>query len=475
MTNKKTQVAKHVIVDFLSAMFAWAIFFVFRKLSINHTDFKDINAVFEDANLIKGIIFIPVFWVLLYAAQGCYQKIFKRSRLKDLIQTFVVSILGVILIFFAFLLDDGVETYKLYYFSFAILFLLHFVLTYLPRLILTTSIVKKVHKGEIFYPSLLIVSDCDKALQCYNEIQNQEINSGLKFVGYITLDNYPCKQMNDKLDFLGSIKDLQKIIEDKNIEEVVIVLKKEDENEIFNIIFSIQKTDIEIYIPSDRKDLLTGSIKLSAIFSVPLVRISQEQMEPWEFTLKRMFDIFVAIIAMIILIPVYLVTAIIVKATSKGPILFRQERIGKNGKPFKMYKFRSMYIDAEKDGKPMLSSGDNDPRITPFGRFMRKVRLDETPQFFNVLIGNMSMVGPRPERQYYIDQIVQKAPEYKLLHKIKPGMTSWGQVKFGYADTIDQMVERLKYDLLYLENMSMVTDIKILLYTFLIILQGRGK
>jgi lipopolysaccharide/colanic/teichoic acid biosynthesis glycosyltransferase len=133
-----------------------------------------------------------------------------------------------------------------------------------------------------------------------------------------------------------------------------------------------------------------------------------------------------------------------------------------------------MYIDAEKHG-PQLSSGDKDKRITPFGRFMRKVRLDEIPQFYNVLKGTMSLVGYRPERQFFIDQIVKQAPEYKLLHRVKPGITSWGQVKFGYADNVDQMVERLKYDLLYLENISLATDIKILLYTFIIIFQGRGK
>ena len=207
---------------------------------------------------------------------------------------------------------------------------------------------------------------------------------------------------------------------------------------------------------------------------LPLVRISQNLMEPWEFSLKRAFDIFVAIISILLLTPAYIIVAIIVKTTSKGPILYAQERIGKNGKPFKMYKFRSMYTDAEANG-PMLSNGDDDPRITPFGHFMRKVRLDETPQFFHVLMGEMSMVGPRPERQFFIDQIVKKAPEYKLLQKIKPGMTSWGQVKFGYADTVDQMVERLQYDLLYLENMSLLTDLKILIYTFIIICQGRGK
>jgi lipopolysaccharide/colanic/teichoic acid biosynthesis glycosyltransferase len=132
-----------------------------------------------------------------------------------------------------------------------------------------------------------------------------------------------------------------------------------------------------------------------------------------------------------------------------------------------------MYTNAEKMG-PALSSQD-DPRITRFGKFLRKVRLDELPQFYNVLIGEMSVVGPRPERLYFINQITQKAPHYRHLHKVRPGITSWGQVKYGYAENVDQMIDRLKYDLLYIENMSLYVDLKILIYTVLIVLQGRGK
>ena len=208
-------------------------------------------------------------------------------------------------------------------------------------------------------------------------------------------------------------------------------------------------------------------------FHSPLITINPRPMEEWQYSVKRLMDILLSLLALVLLSPVFLVTAIIVKCTSPGPIFYAQERIGYRGKPFKMHKFRSMYVDAEASG-PALSS-DDDPRITPFGRIMRKYRLDEIPQFYNVLKGTMSLVGPRPERQYFIDKIVERAPEYMLLHKVKPGITSWGQVKYGYAENVDEMVERLRYDLLYLENMSLATDIKILLYTVLIIFQGRGK
>ena len=162
-----------------------------------------------------------------------------------------------------------------------------------------------------------------------------------------------------------------------------------------------------------------------------------------------------------------------VKLSSSGPVFYRQVRIGKNGHPFNIIKFRSMFVDAEKQG-PALSS-DHDPRITKWGRFMRKVRLDELPQFWNVLKGDMSIVGPRPERQFFIDQIMKIAPHYRHLHRVRPGLTSLGQVKYGYAETVAQMVERLKFDILYIENMSLAMDFRVLLYTLKIIMEGRGK
>lgn len=470
--NKHLQVAKYVFFDWLAAALAWSLFYVYRKYAEDSTLFGHFETVYADNKLWLGLLIVPLFWLGLYIVIGSYRRVYRKSRLKELGQTFFVTLIGVTVIFFVLILDDIILTYKSYYQSFITLFIYQFTLTYIFRLTITTITVRKIHSGKIGYNTVIVGSN-GNAVKVYNDINKQEISSGNKFVGFVNVLDRKYFKIEQYIPYLGGYHNLNKIIKDYNIEEVIIAIERSEIDTVQKIITELETTSVIIKVIPLMQDIIFGSVKLSGIFHTPLIEISPDLMPAWQQTIKRLIDIVVSIIAMVLLLPAYLFTAIGVKLSSPGPILFSQQRVGKHGIPFMMHKFRSMYNDAEKTG-PQLSS-DDDPRITPFGKFIRKVRLDEIPQFYTVLKGEMSLVGPRPERQFYIDQIVQKAPPYRLLMKIKPGITSWGQVKFGYASDIDEMVERLQYDILYLENMSIAMDFKILIYTVLIVLQGRGK
>lgn len=455
-------------------MVAWTTFFLFRKIGIEH-DLADAGRFFADGNYWRGVILVPAGWLLLYWLQGCYRNVKRKSRLKELQQTAIASVVGVVVIFFTLLLDDAVESYSSLYLSFLFLLVVHFAFTYSCRLVQTSSTVRKVHRRELGFPTLLVGSH-GKAWQTYVDLENQERYSGNLFRGFVEVSGQQTAdtRLVSVMPCLGSTKELRDLVGKMDIEEVIVAIEEGEQEQLQTILRTLDGCgDIIIKITPDTREQLLGMVKMDNMFHLPLITINNRLMEEWQYSVKRIGDIVLSLLALALLSPVFLITAILVKATSPGPVFYAQERIGYNGNPFRMHKFRSMYVDAEEAG-PALSR-DGDPRITPFGRFMRKVRLDEIPQFYNVLKGTMSLVGYRPERQYYIDQIVQRCPEYLLLQRIKPGITSWGQVKYGYASNVDEMCERLKYDLLYLENMSITTDIKILIYTVGIIFQGRGK
>jgi len=424
-----------------------------------------------DDNFYLGLLLVPTFWVTMYFVSGQYYEIFRRYRVKELAEVSMTTIVGVLAIFFVLLLDDHVIDYKGYYKSILVLTSSHILLTLTGRLIHTTATVRKVHSGVLGFNTIMVGGNA-RALNLFEEIQQMKSSPGLRFVGFVRVNGND-NLLEKHIPFLGKYPSLPEIIDANHIVEVIVAVESGDHKDLEQIISLLQDKNVRISIIPDMYDILSGSVKLNSVYGVPLIRINQGNMPLWQFALKRLIDMVCSILALIVLSPLIVIIAVAIKYSSRGPVFFSQQRIGRYGQPFRIYKFRSMIVNAEAEG-PKLSS-ENDTRVTRVGRILRKSRMDEIPQFFNVLMGEMSLVGPRPEREYFIQQIMEKAPHYRHLHRVRPGITSWGQVKFGYAENVDQMIQRLKYDILYIENMSLAMDIKILFYTILIVLKGTGK
>ena len=466
---KRIETIKFIFFDILTSVSSWILFFMFRK--------KLENQAFEflDHSLIKGCIVICVFWISIYTLSGKYQNVLRVSRLQEFYKTINQTIIGCIIIFFILIIDD-IEyqtNYNYYYKSILFLFTTHFALTFLFRYILTYRIVKKIEKGNIGFSTILIGSS-KKAINIYNQIMDLPRSSGYKLIGLVETSEQKNNFFSKKLKKLGTLSNLDQILKYNQVDEAIIAVENEEFVLIEKILCELNYKNIIAKIIPNKSDLLLGNVKMSSIHGIPFTEIYPSSMNLFESFIKRKLDIIISLIALIVLFPIFIFNAFIIKLSSKGPVFYSQERAGKHRKIFKIIKFRSMYINAESEGKPKLTQ-ENDNRITSWGKIMRKYRIDELPQFYNVLKGEMSLVGPRPERNYFIEKIIKKAPHYKLVFKIRPGITSWGMVKYGYADNVEKMIERLKYDIIYLENLSIFSDIKVLAYTLIIVLQGRGK
>lgn len=418
------------------------------------------------------MLVIYVYWLIVFTFFGMYRPWFASSRFDEISTLFKTTFVGIFILFILIFISDyleGVESSNRILIFIYWLFL--FVFVSIGRLSIRSFQRRLLIKG-IGRKCAVIVGFNSKAHEVHDQIIEHPA-LGLDVEAYVAVNHENIGKTYKGILVKGSLNELLDIVYKNKASEVIIALEKENHDLLVDVISRLENKGIGLKIVPDLYEILSGQARTSQLYGIPLIDIMPELMPEWEKKLKRIFDIVISFLILFLTLPLSFFVAIAIKLDSKGPVLFKQERIGMNGKKFKIYKFRSMYQDAEKNTGPVWST-KNDPRVTRVGKILRKLRIDEIPQFVNVLKGVMSLVGPRPERPYFVEQLSGQIPYYKRRLKVRPGITGWAQVKHKYDESIEDVKVKLRYDLFYIENMSLRMDIKILARTILVVLFGKG-
>lgn len=422
MTLRRKQQLRYLFADLISSELVWLCFLIFRWMVYDGRFEFMRDALIPAFSFWLPLLVYPIVCLVIYYLSGYYLKPFQKPLWRECMRTFLSAVVISLLFFFIIIIDDKVESYDRYLGSLGVLFGLQFVLSYIPRLTIT------------------LLS------RRLGVMRSQTVHS-----------------MAEAEELVAGGQD-----------EVIIDLPTGyTDRELYAIIARLYPLSCEISMVPRVYDMLTGAARIGHLDRPSLIRITEQAMTDAEICIKRAFDFATSAIGLIILSPLFALIALQIKWGSKGPVFYSQERVGLYGLPFRIYKFRTM-IDHAESGVPQLTL-DDDPRITKVGHWLRKYRLDELPQLWNILRGDMSIVGPRPERPYFIEQIMKEAPYYCLLYKVRPGLTSWGPIRVGYTDTMEKMIERLNSDVVYVENMSLLLDMKILFFTIGVIIHGKGQ
>jgi exopolysaccharide biosynthesis polyprenyl glycosylphosphotransferase len=457
--SKRTEKILLLISDLVFINLAWSIYYYIR---IDSGLLKYSNP----PSFLVPMIVIYFYWLILFIFFGLYQHWFAQSRFDEFASIVKVTSFGCFILFFVIFIDDYskdaaiVSRFVILIYWFLFIFFVSF-----GRLVIRKFQLKILQKGIGLRNSIIVGTDT-KAKELYDTLIKFP-QLGYMFVGFVGLEND-----NTFGKELGKLNNIVNIIQNNNVSEVLVALEPKDKDALLRTLDLCSDLNVHLKIMPDMYEIVSGMARTSQIYGAPLIEVMPELMSFNSRISKRVIDIFVSIFVLLLLFPFLLISAILIKSTSKGPIFYTQKRVGKNGKLFKIIKLRSMIQNAEK-GKPVWAH-KKDSRVTPYGKFMRKLRIDEIPQFINVLKNDMSIVGPRPERPYFIDHLKKEIPYYTKRLSVKPGITGWAQVKHTYDTSIDDVKTKLQYDFYYIENMSLSLDFKIMLHTIFVVFLMKG-
>ena len=471
LTSHTTQRLRYVISDLITGAIAFWVFNIVRYylLQENNDGFHDVWRYLSNTKLILEQCIVPPSILFIYWLSGYYNNPFNKSRLQEFNTTFFSEIINTVIIYLVLLINDQTGKRIINYELILVLFGVLFILTYIGRVLITNFAINHFRK-EIWQINVLIMGNSKVSRKVAQKLSQGNRNIKYHIAAFIDIPGeHPVKD-NSKV---VSYNDFARAYKEMSVDQVILAPETFEDKKIMKLLSDLFPLEIPVKISPDTFSFITSAIRLKDIYGEPFIDLTGPSISEASKNIKRSFDVSFSFFILLMLSPLYGVLSLMVKLSSHGPVFYSQERIGKHQKPFKIYKFRSMYEDSEPEG-PQLSQ-ENDQRITPIGKWMRKYRLDELPQFWNVLKGDMSIVGPRPEREFYIKQIIKEAPYYVLVCQVRPGITSWGMVKYGYASSVKQMVERTRFDLLYLANMSISLDCKILIYTLKTVFGGEGQ
>lgn len=446
--------AIYISVDVITTVFAVLLYNILRFFIDPAAAHGSLSSFLCDRSVMLEQLLFPILMLGIYWLSGYYNNVFLKSRSEELGCTMLSSLLGTAIFFALALINNGLNQRATIYILILCLWVILFALVYTGRIIITTYVRREVYSGA-WMRNTMVVGSGEEAVSMAQRLRRESRWSGMHILGCLSPD-----------------EDLEHNVKIRCLDCLVLMPQDNSHEKVLDTLYKILPLGVDVLTSPDLYRMLTSQMRIDKITGEPLANIGQPRVSESTINIKRLCDIIVGFIGLLLSIPVMSVLAVAIRRESSGPVIFSQERIGKHQKPFTLYKLRSMRPDAESDG-PALSV-PHDSRVTRIGRFMRKYRLDELPQFWNVLRGDMSLVGPRPERAYYVERIMARAPYYILLQQIRPGLTSLGMVKYGYASDIDAMLERLKYDLMYLERISFSTDFKIMIYTVRTVLTGKG-